>query len=176
MKLSKNQRPENKVYFNPYFIFSNLNHFSLDICPQFLINKNNNCKKKSYNIFNRGIERISDCICHDLNVKPTWTNSTLENLANLQNSYIILPFKVYFKIKKPIILNKKLSICDGAFLNISIKYRLFISRVGSSCDARRMRCVARRFFWLRRVVTRRNDRNDLWRGSYSILLNQSKPQ
>ena len=53
-----------------------------------------------------------------MNVKPIWTNSTYETVNKIDSDSYHLPFYVYFKIKKQIILDKKPPIFDQELLNI----------------------------------------------------------
>lgn len=95
--------------FNISVIFSVKRKYP-GVCEHFVINKNSKCKLKTFSN-NNIIKNI--CVCRDMNVKPVWTNSTLQTLESFHNPR--LPFNIYFKLKKPLILNKKQPIFDQSF-------------------------------------------------------------
>lgn len=139
-------------YYCQISIIFSIKSKNLEVCQHFLINKNNKCKKKSFiYLHSDSSYKVSSCVCRDMNVTPTWTNSTVHTLANLNNDY--LPFYVYFKITKKIILEKKLPIFNQEFLNIDIISPFFIFRyikgfdINSYNKSFTLKTVTRVFFY-----------------------------
>ena len=101
------------------------------ICHYFAINKNNKCKQKFYSV-NR--EEFSICVCDDMNLKFTWSNTTLQTLKNATQKDVIFGFDFFFKNKQSIILGEQLSVLHKILKKISIekvfkKYSLVFNRI-----------------------------------------------
>lgn len=60
--------------------------------------------------------KLSTCICRDMYVRPTWTDAALQTYANFYSN--LIPFDIYFKNRKPVIMNKKLPIFDQSYFSI----------------------------------------------------------
>lgn len=101
------------------YFFTNFELYFLDsqVCQHFVVNKYNKCKLKSHNQ-NYFIKEM--CVCKG-NINLIWSNSTLQTLSKLKTSpYSYFYFKIYFKNKKPFIIDKNFKFYNQKFFNISI--------------------------------------------------------
>lgn len=100
-----------------------VNSTQRQICQHFTMTKSNKCKLETY--FEKA-SKLQKCICRGINVKLTWTNSTLQLLENMTRSNDYSTFALQFKNKNPIIIDNKLPIFNQDFFNIFINAKGFI--------------------------------------------------
>lgn len=101
-------------------VFSKL----IETCQFLIKNDYKKCKIRSHS-----------CVCSATKVEPVLTNSSLQILKNLSNNKNnLLLFNIYFKNRKPIIIDKKLPIFDQAFFNIPFTLRSFTFRFVKGFD------------------------------------------
>ena len=86
-----------------------------NVCQFMMENKKtkNKCKMKSIKL-NTKLKR-SECICSDMSVEFTLTNSSRQKIFKSNDS---LDFQVYFKNKKPAILDKNVKIFNQNLFNL----------------------------------------------------------
>ena len=75
-----------------YLQISSLVLTETQICQHLVINKSNKCKQKFYT---ENRKKLSTCVCRDMNVELTYSNSIWQTLSNLKNSS--LSFDIYLK-------------------------------------------------------------------------------
>ena len=89
-----------------------------NICRFMLENKKteNKCKLKSYNFYR---QKRLQCVFSDMNVEMKLTNSSLQKILSENRNEMV--FDVYFKNKRPLILDKQLQIFDQNLFNLRIR-------------------------------------------------------
>lgn len=98
------------IFLTIIFIYpaTKAQEIDLNICKYLLSNSiGNKCELESYTQYRKTAKK---CVCNDLNVNLTLTNSIFQALQKKLDDYLLL--NIYFRLKKPTLIDGKFSIFD----------------------------------------------------------------